>query len=216
MKTEIEFFPQWAESFFVPTKELPEIDLNFSKNSFKIMFAGNIGEAQDFPAILKTAKLLKNYDIEWFILGDGRKKDWVANKILDYGLEKKFHLIGSYPVEEMPKFYALSDSMLFSLKDDYIFSITIPAKVQSYLACAKPVLAMVNGEASKIIKDSKSGLVCRSGDYKQLANNIVKMSKMTKKEINLLEKNALKCYKTNFDRDMLFSKIQNHFYNAIK
>ena len=63
-------------------------------------------------------------------------------------------MLGSYPIEQMPHFYAQADAMLISLNDEYIFSITIPAKVQSYLACGKPILAMVNGEASSIIKGS--------------------------------------------------------------
>ena len=175
------------------------------------MFAGNIGEAQDFSSILNAAKLLKNYNIQWLILGDGRKKEWLKKKIENYGLEKKFHLLGSYPLEEMPEFYSLSDAMLFSLKDELIFSITIPAKVQTYLACGKPILGMVNGEASKIIEKSNSGLVCNSGDYENLVSNIKKISKMSYNELNTMGDNSLKCYQENFDREVLFKKIEKIF-----
>ena len=123
------------------------------------MFAGNIGEAQDFESILKAAFILSsNKRIHWIILGDGRKKQWVVEQIHKKNLNNCFHLLGSYPLDMMPSFYSEADCMLFSLKKDYIFSLTIPAKVQSYLACGKPIVSMIDGEASIIINDSKAGL----------------------------------------------------------
>ena len=215
-KNKIEFFPQWAEDIFKPSINKKELPITIPNNSFKVMFAGNIGEAQDFPSILKAAKLLRKNNIHWIILGDGRKKSWVKNKIKEYNLENFFHMLGSFPLEEMPNYYASSDAMLFSLKNEYIFSITIPAKVQSYLACGKPILAMVNGEASNIIKNSNSGMVCNSGDYKSLANNILFLSQKTKKELAEMSDNSLKCYKNNFDREMLFTRLEKIFINTIK
>lgn len=215
-KDKIEFFPQWAEPIFKPIKRnnhlLPALD----KNSFKIMFAGNIGEAQDFPSILKAAKVLaSNNNIQWIILGNGRKEDWVNNKIKEYGLDNCFHMLGSYPIEKMPLFYASADAMLFSLKDEYIFSITIPAKVQSYLACGKPILAMVNGEASKIIQESNAGFVCKSGDSDGLAKNVISMSRLSNEALKLLGSNSLKCYRKNFDRKMLFKRAEEIFHEII-
>ena len=171
----IEFFPQWAEPIFRPVEKkcelLPKI---IPKESFKIMFAGNIGEAQDFPAILNAAKLLKSEkNIHWIIIGNGRRAEWVKNQIIEYGLQDYVHMLGRHPIEKMPDYYALADAMLFSLKDEYIFSITIPAKVQSYLACGKPILAMVNGEAANVINDNNAGYTCVAGDYNTLAYNVI-------------------------------------------
>src|SRR5690606_10031943 len=106
---------------------------------FKVMFAGNIGESQDFDTIVKAAMDLKNInpDIKWIILGDGRKRLYVENKIHQLGLENQFFLLGSFPIERMPDFYACSDCLLVSLERDFIFSLTIPSKIQSYLACGK-------------------------------------------------------------------------------
>ena len=85
------------------------------------------------------------------ILGGGSKADWVKKKIDEYQLNHCFHMLGSFPIEQMPVFYANADAMLLSLKDEYIFSITIPAKVQSYLACGKPILATAGGkDATKL------------------------------------------------------------------
>ena len=163
-REKIEFFPQWAEPIFTPIKSGEYLLGDIPENSFKIMFAGNIGDAQDFSSILEAANRLK-YDksIHWVILGGGRKEAWVRSKIIEYELEECFHLLGSYPLEKMPGFYYNADVMLFSLKDEYIFSITIPAKVQSYLACGKPILSMINGEGGNIIEEANAGLSCPAG-----------------------------------------------------
>ena len=213
----IEFFPQWAEPIFRPVEKkcelLPKI---IPKESFKIMFAGNIGEAQDFPAILNAAKLLKSEkNIHWIIIGNGRRAEWVKNQIIEYGLQDYVHMLGLHPIEKMPDYYALADAMLFSLKDEYIFSITIPAKVQSYLACGKPILAMVNGEAANVINDNNAGYTCVAGDYNTLAYNVIKMSELENSDLEKLSANSLQCYKNKFERDVLLNKVENILKNQI-
>mgnify|MGYP001235713004 CR=1 FL=1 len=212
-KSKIVFFPQWAESIFKPIKYEKYLLGSIPKNSFKVMFAGNIGESQDFPSIIEAAKLLKNNEnIQWVIIGSGRKEKWLKSKINEYNLEKKFHLIGKYPLEMMPAFYSHADCLLFSLKKDYIFSITIPAKVQTYLACAKPILAMIDGESARVINDAKAGLSCPSESPKLLARNIEVLSSLDKNELNRLGQNALIHYKKEFERSMLMDRIENIFY----
>lgn len=211
-RKKIDFFPQWAETLFKPVS--PDLSLinGVPKNSFKIMFAGNIGEAQDFPSILETAKMLKSeQNINWIILGGGRKEQWVKNEIKNHRLEKCFHMLGNFPLNKMPEFYANADCMLFSLKREYIFSITIPAKVQSYLACAKPVLAMIDGEASKTIEEANAGLTCPSESPDLLAENIKQLSSLKKNELEKLGQNALNYYKKEFERTMLMDKMENIF-----
>ena len=211
-KDKIEFFPQWAEPIFKPIKSTKYLLGDIPENSFKIMFAGNIGEAQDFPSILEAAKILKNItNIQWIILGGGRRESWVKTKIDEYGLEKCFHMLGSFPLEKMPEFYAHADAMLVSLKENYIFSITIPAKVQTYLACGKPVLAMINGEGGKVVLDANAGLVCPAERPDRLVENILEMNKLGVEDISKMGKNARKYYEENFERSFLFKKIENTF-----
>ncbi len=215
-RNKIQYFPQWAESMFIPMKSKNNLLRNIPNKSLKIMFAGNIGEAQDFPSILEAAKYLNDFkDIHWIILGGGSKKKWVDMKIKDSNMESNFHLFGSFPVEKMPEFYSNADVMLFSLKDEYIFSVTIPAKVQSYLACAKPILAMINGEAGKIIDDASAGLTCPAASPKLLAENIIKIKEMNQDELDEMGFNGRKYYIENFDRSTLLNKAEKIFYSMI-
>ena len=208
----IQFFPQWAEPIFKQMNSNNYLLTGVPENSFKIMFAGNIGEAQDFPSILEAARLLRHaQDIQWVVLGGGRREEWVKLKIKEFELEKCFHLLGSFPLEKMPEFYANADAMLFSLKDEYIFSITIPAKVQSYLACGKPILSMVNGEGGKVVVDAKAGFSCAAESPHELVQNILKMKAMGEKDLSQMGKNARKYYDDNFERSYLFNKAENIF-----
>lgn len=215
-RTKINFFPQWAEEFFKPIKTEKYLLEGVPKESFKIMFAGNIGEAQDFPSILKAAGLLKeNNRIQWVILGNGRKEEWVRSEIKKRNLDHCFHLLGSFSIEKMPYFYSQADCMLFSLKKEEIFSITIPAKVQSYLACSKPIVAMIDGEAAKLINKANAGLTCPSGDFSCLANNIKELSTLGEDELSIMGKNALNYYNKKFERKMLFGKLERLFHYHI-
>jgi len=213
----IEYFPQWAESIFTPLICENYLLHGIPIESFKIMFAGNIGEAQDFSSVMEVANILKKKgDIHWIILGSGRKEEWVKSKINEYELENCFHMLGSYPLEKMPEFYALADVMLFSLKKEYIFSITVPAKVQSYLACGKPILAMIDGESSKIIQDANAGLTCPAEDRQGLAENVIKMKEMRDRGVlNELGRNAREYYDKNFERSYLLNKAEKLF-NSMK
>jgi len=209
---DILYFPQWAESIFSSgNNEIIEIP-NIPKNSFKIMFAGNIGEAQDFSAILETAKKLKhNKKIHWIIVGGGRKEKWVKEKINKYQLQDVFHMVGRFPLEQMPSFYDYADTMLISLKKEHIFSLTVPAKAQSYLASGKPILAMIDGATATLINESKSGLACAAGRPDKLAKNILRMSKMDNDKIKQMGINAYKLSEREFNRGKIINNLEKLF-----
>jgi len=213
----IHYFPQWAEPIFKPIFTTKPIISEIPNNSFKIIFAGNIGEAQDFPSILKAAQLLKNnINIHWIIIGSGRKENWLKDQLALKNLENNFHMAGRYDLKKMPKIYSTADAMLLSLRDEHIFSLTIPAKLQSYMACGKPILGMVNGEVAKIIEEANAGLTCSSGDFEGLVKNVLKMSTFSDRELKKLSDNSINFYEANFNRGMLFKRAEYLFYQTIK
>ena len=114
----------------------------------------------------------------------------------------------------MPKFFALADVMLISLKKSPIFSLTIPAKIQSYLACGKPILSMLEGEGAKIIEESSAGVNCKPGDYKSLARNAIKF-KNEKTKLLGLGNNAKSYYLENFNRENLLDKLSKILKSTI-
>ena len=126
--TRVMYFPSWAESVFDMPHAVPADEVPLKPGSFSVMFAGNIGDAQDFPAILAAAESLKPYShIRWLIVGDGRMGRWVADEVKRRDLQECVLMLGRHPVERMPSFFKKANALLVSLKDEPIFSMTIPA-----------------------------------------------------------------------------------------
>jgi glycosyltransferase involved in cell wall biosynthesis len=166
--------PNWAEDLYFKNIKKSKYS-NLIPKGFVIMFAGNIGEAQDFGSIVQAALLTKSeHSIKWVIIGGGRKLTWLKEQIIELELENKIILLGRYPVTEMPDFFIHADVMLVSLKKEEIFSLTIPSKIQSYLASGKPIIGMLDGVGSEVIKNSECGFYGRAGDFKMLYQNIIK------------------------------------------
>jgi glycosyltransferase involved in cell wall biosynthesis len=206
---DIQYFPSWAENIFDKKEDDFAEEVPNSPESFSVMFAGNIGDAQDFPAILAAAEHLRSHtNIRWLVVGDGRAAPWVVDEIKRRNLQKSVLMLGRHPLERMPSFFRHADALLVSLKDEPIFSMTIPGKLQSYLAAGIPVVAMLNGEGAEIVKQSKAGLTCNAGDSAGLAAAVLALSQMTNEERNVMGKNGLEASSREFDRSMLMDKLE--------
>lgn len=200
----ISYFPNWQEPEYADivtfTKSLPE--------GFRIVFAGNIGVAQDFETILSVAVKLKRYkDIQWIILGDGRRLDWLTKQIELRNLSASFHLKGRYPANMMPVFFAQADVLLVTLKRDPLFALTVPGKIQSYMACGRPIVAALDGEGGRLITESGSGLSVPSEDVEQLSNAILTMYRMPKEEREAMGKRGQEYCEKNFSREVLLDRL---------
>ena len=204
----VEYFPSWSDTSFDFSSVEPASEVPPGGPFFNVMFAGNIGDAQDFPAILDAAENLKGDGrVRWLIVGDGRSAEWVRSEVIRRGLSDCFLMLGQYPVERMPSFFAHADALLVSLKDTPIFAMTIPGKLQSYLASGIPVLAMLNGEGSEIVSMSRSGLSSPAGDGVALAESIRKLLRLPDAELAEMGAHGLALSQTEFDRQILITRL---------
>lgn len=211
----VEYFPSWAEAVFDGQENVAAATELPSKNGhFDVMFAGNIGEAQDFPSILEAARLLRaERHIRWLIVGDGRLSAWVAHEIDRLDLKNQVVMLGRHPIERMPSFYKGADALLVSLKSDPIFAMTIPGKLQTYLAAGVPVVAMLNGEGADVVRRSSSGVTCASGDAQGLAAAVLSLSRETPERLLGMRKNALAASAQEFGRDTLMQRLEGWLQN---
>lgn len=210
------YFPSWGESLFQPLEKADPAQLPPLPQGFKVLFAGNVGEAQDMPAVLKAAERLRErIDIHWLIVGDGRMATWAKAEAQRLGLSQ-VHFLGHHPLEAMPHFYAAADALLLPLKREPIFALTIPGKLQSYLACARPVLAMVDGEGGRIVQEAGAGLACPAGDAEGLADHVLRLAAMPEAERREMGQNGRTYYEANFDRARLFDQLETWLEDAIR
>ena len=192
------YFPNWAEDIFSGTADA---EVPLMPEGFKVMFAGNVGEAQDFESVMKAAEFLKGTGVRLVIVGDGRRKEYVDAYIAEKGLSEVVYMMGRHPLEAMPAFFSKADVLFLSLKNDYIFTLTTPAKLQAYMASGKPVLAMIDGDARQLIEDSGCGLACNAGDAEAFAQSVMKMKEMPEDELRAYGLRGRSYFDAHFRKD---------------
>ncbi len=213
----IVYFPNSAEELYHPVTLAQDVyERSLLPTGFRVMFAGNIGSSQDFETILTAAERLRQYkDIHWVVLGDGRMAGWVRQEVRRRGLSDHVQLLGKYPVSSMPRFFALADAMLVTLKRDPIFALTIPSKIQSYLACGRPIVAALDGEGARVIEEAGAGMVVPAEDSAALADVVLAMYRLSPERRAAMGASGRSYFLANFERNMLLDRLDRQMKEFI-
>jgi len=191
----IEFFPNWVDKALMAKTEFEEPQL---PEGFNVMFAGNIGDAQDMPHVLDAAEQLSGDGINIILVGDGRRKEWAEQQVAARGLTNVY-FIGRYPLESMPSMFAKADVLFLSLKNNPIFSLTVPAKLQAYMSAGKPIVAMINGEGADTISDANCGWSVPAEDSDALVGLLRRIASMPAAELAAKGRNGLDYCTSHYD-----------------
>lgn len=202
------YYPQWADGND-GVEKVPE-NAPVIPDGFKLMFAGAVGEAHGFECTMQAALLTKDHkDIKWVVVGDGRKLDWVKQFVKDNGLEETVFTLGRFPAETMPWFFKQANVMLVTLNDDPLFKLYAPAKISSYMAACKPIIAVLNGEGADVIKAADCGWSLPAGDSEGLARLVIGLSQNNKDILLTKGSNAANFYKENFVKEKCLTKLDD-------
>ena len=209
----VEFWPQYAEEFY-SNEENKVLEIN-DKNKFKIIFTGNIGYAQGLEILIETAKILKekNENIIFYLVGNGRAKDELKQKITENELQEMIKLIDKKPAKEIPMYINACNATFISLKSNSISEKILPAKLQSYLAAGKPIIGCAKGEIEKVINESKAGICCNEENEPKLAQMIIEIKNKTDQELKQYGKNAIEYFKNHYEKTYLLNKIDDILKN---
>ncbi len=206
------YFPNWAESSITDFNQCQNVKINLPKfpSGFNILFAGNVGVAQDLENAIKAMEIVskQNTNINFLILGDGRDRERLQKLVLEKNIEKNIHFFGKYPIETMSYFFSKADCMFVSLKNEPIFSLSLPAKVQAYMSVGKPIISMMNGEGYNIINEADCGFAVHAEDYKDLADKILEIEKLPVIERQRLGQNGKSFYQENFVLENCISNLE--------
>jgi len=214
-KIPVLYYPNSVDKDFYNFKEIDTPVIDSLNSGFTVLFAGNVGEAQSMETILSAAQELLLYkEIKIVIIGSGSKIEWLSNEIKLKALDNVF-LEGRYPVETMPALMRKASVLLVSLSKQPIFSLTVPNKIQAYLAVGKPVIACLNGEGARIVNEANAGFSVPAEDAKGLAEAILTIYRMNCEERLQLGKNGRAYFKENFDEDTLVNDLIKHFESVI-
>ncbi len=203
------YAPNWAEDFFIDPANVDSLRFkSLIPEGFIVMFAGNIGAAQDFDSIINAAEMTcNNKEIKWVIVGDGRRRAEAEALVAKKGLNGTVFFLGRYSTTDMPSFFIHADVMLVALRDEYIFSLTIPTKTQTYMAFGKPIVSMINGVGNNVIENAACGLTAKAGDYQTLANNVLQFSRMSRSDREKIGENGRIYYNKTFAKEEVINRI---------
>ncbi len=204
----VEFWPQYAEEFYKPYQTCKQ-----ENEKFVITFTGNIGYAQGLDILPEVATILKNKacGVLFKIVGDGRYKDQLIREIEERDVSDMFELVERKPAEEIPQILAKSDAAFLSFMDNPLFAKTIPAKLQSYMACGMPIIASVTGESKRIIEEAECGVCCEIGNANILAEKIEAMIRLDEDDRYKMRTNACAYSKEHFEKKRLMDWIEKCF-----
>lgn len=204
-----EYLPQYAEGIF--DKLPPKTDTS----TIDLMFAGNIGTAQSVQTILETAELLKGEfdNLYWHIVGSGSDLERLQKTAEKKGLTNII-FYGRQPLEKMPEFYQKADAMLVTLQKDPVLSLTLPGKVQSYMAVGKPIIAAIDGETATVIDEAQCGYCSPAQEAAALAENVRRF--IASKDKQAMAQNAYRFYCEHFSKDRFFCRLEQQIKELLK
>ena len=205
--SKIVYFPNWVDQAL---NEKCNIETPNVPNGFVVMFTGNIGESQDFGTVLKAAEQLRdNSNIHFVIVGDGRARGWVDEQIVQRNLSATVHCVGSYPLEAMPATFAKADVLFAALKDEPVFALTVPAKIQAYMSAGKPIITMINGETKELIESVGCGIAVDAGDAKAFADAVLHLSQMSTEQRDELGEKARLFSTKHFNFELQMNMLED-------
>ena len=185
-------------------------------SGFSLLFAGTMGHAQGLDAVLDAAKIsLERGDkVTYVFVGGGIDRSRLEQRSKDMSLTNVVW-VPAQPPNLMPPIFESVSAVLVHLQDRPLFEITIPSKIQAYLAAGKPVLAAVRGDAADLIASSKAGFACPPEDAAAIANAAATMSKMSQGELEEMGQAARKFYRENLSMDRGIDQIDTIFKEAV-
>ena len=197
------YAPNWADNLdmdFDPITLSTTQKVNFT-------FAGNIGKVQNLDNIINAFCLLPDEyqkKSQLNIIGDGSNLTFLK-KLSNNNPNIIFH--GKQMRENMAKFYKASDFLIVSLINEPIFSVTVPAKTQTYIAAKKPILAIINGDVADIVNDNNLGISVDPSNVGLIKETFEKCIDMPENEKSEFTNNNTKLLETTFNQDNIINRM---------
>lgn len=204
-RNKVYYWPQYAEEFYRPMEPQQIEGIDSSDECYKIAFTGNIGTAQGLDVLPKAAKLLKNDNVKFIIVGEGRYQVEFERQVEKLDVKDKFVMIPRVQAECIPEILSVCDAGFISFKKTPLWEKTIPAKLQSYMACGKAIVASASGETERVITEANCGICCEIGNSEALAKGIRELMKADSKAMGV---KARQYFEEKFDKKKLMDELE--------
>lgn len=183
---------------------------------FRVLFAGNMGLAQNLDVVLDAARIVAsaNNQVDFCFLGAGLETERIKRRALDEHLSS-VHFFPKVPMVEVGSYLFAADCLLVNLRPEPLFEITIPSKIQAYMSAGRPIIIAIAGDAAVLVVDAKAGVSVPPGDAQAMADAVLEMVAMSKASRNDMANSAKAYYKAKLSLqcgidafDLLFRSIK--------
>ena len=201
---------------FYPMKYNDDLAMKYKlKNKFIIMYAGNIGKVQGIHHLINAAgKFQKNSNIHLVLIGDGTELN-ILKKLVSEKQITNVSFISKKPMNKISQYLALADVLILHLIENEVFKMQMPSKLIAYMAVQKPILCAFEGTAAKIVKNTNSGITCKSSDEDEIFFQMKKMLEMDRSILDEMGRNARSTYLEKFTREIQNTNVEKILYDAI-
>ncbi|WP_374398494.1 glycosyltransferase family 4 protein [Flavobacterium sp.] len=185
-----------------------------ANNNLKLMYAGNVGHAQDWYPLIETAKKMKNDPIDFYVIGEGVMKKYIEDQKKEYSLEN-LYILPYQPREMMPQLLAFADLQYIFMSKE-MEGHGFPSKVYTIMACGKPML-ICSGDNTPIVnflKDLNCAEIISTADLSEKVAHIEKFLKTaTEEKLRILGSNGLKTIENHYTKQVVTKKYVNLINN---
>ena len=203
--------PQYCEDFYAVPQPDAALQAQFG-GRFNLVFTGTFTPAQSLETVItavQDARSLGADMLHLLLVGDGMSRAALEAKVKELHAEDAVTFYGSVPATDIPKFTALADALIVCLSDSPDLGLTVPAKVASYMAAGKPVLASMDGAGNAAVA-AAGGLSSPACDAAALADNLLALTRMGAAQRAAMGQSAKEYYLAHYRRSKLLRKLE-HF-----
>lgn len=214
----IHVIPNWADEDLyrpVPLDQALADKYGFA-GRFNVVFAGNMGFAQALDTVVEAAQQLSDLpEVQFVFIGDGVDEARLRQMVVQHQVGN-VRFLGRQPAKRMPHFFALADVLLVHLKRDPLFEITIPSKTLAYMACGRPILMAVAGDAADVVRDAGAGLICAPQDSKALADAVRTLYAIPAAERERMGQAGREAFLNHYTRRVLMDRYEVLFGDIVR
>ena len=210
------YFPNYAEEFPLSSFKVNRDDFGIGEDDFVVGFAGNIGKAQGLEHTVEATKLSNIPSLKWLIVGDGPELDNLKSLVESNNLQDRYCFTGWVKGDKVYAYLSLSDALFLPLKNHEVLNLTVPAKLQTYMYAAKPVIAFMNGEGAELVKTSRCGVTASAEDTYDLTKALKNITELSKEELLEMGNNARTYCELNYSKDVLIDNLVQYISEAIE
>ena len=206
---DVAVIPQYCEDFYAVPVPSPELELRYGGH-FNLVFTGNFSPAQSLPTVIRAAVQTRQMgadDLRLLLVGDGMSRGELEALVDQLDARSTVTFCGSVPPEQVPAYTSLASGLVASLSGSPDLGMTVPAKVASYMAAAKPLLVSMDGEGAAAAR-ACGNLASPAGDVDALAQNMLALYGMSAEERAQMGRDAFDYYAAHYRRDQLLQQLE--------